>query len=297
MHISAVIPTYNRADLVGRVIQSALDQTLPPVEIIVVDDGSTDHTRSVVESFGSPVRWLYKENAGVAAARNTGVDVMSSDWVAFLDSDDLWAPDHLQRIAAAITATDGRALIYFDDLQEDGVEASWWERSGFDVAWPFEIRDDPADWFMRRLQPMTTQATVVRKDAYLRVGGQSLLTCREDTHFFFSLGFTGPACAVTGVGAMMTADADSRLTSPGSASLTYCLGTIALYGDILRRYPSIRREHKAELRRRLGHAYCYRARSSAADRAFGKCAGFLARCLFTSPSTLVEKARAAVGHL
>jgi len=296
MQISAVIPTYNRADLVRRAIQSALSQTLAPAEILVVDDGSTDDTRSVVESFGLPVRWLYQKNAGVATARNTGADAASSDWVAFLDSDDVWAPDHLERIGAAITATDGGALIYFDDLRQNGVESSWWERSDFEVAWPFELREDPADWFMRPLQPMTIQAAVISKDAYWRVGGQPL-HCREETHQFFALGFTGPACAVAGTGAMQSDDADVRITDAGSANLTYCLGTIAMYGELLRRYRSIGRRHKAELRRRLGHAYCHRAGLSAADGAFGECAGFLARCLVTSPSTLVEKARARVAYI
>lgn len=300
MHISAVIPSYNRAELVGRAIQSALDQTLPPVEVLVVDDGSTDHTRSIVEDFGSPVRWLYKENAGVAAARNTGVDAVLSDWIAFLDSDDMWTPDHLERITAAILATDGGAQMYFDDLQQNGAEASWWERSGFEVASPFELCHDPADWFMRPLQPMTIQAAVISKAAYWRAGGMPL-HCREETHLFFALGFSGPACAVTGIGALQTDDADSRITDGGSATLTYCLGTVAMYGEILRRYPSIRREYKTQLRDRLAEAYCHLARRSAADKAFGECAGFLARSLVTSPGTVFGKvprlARSAVGHI
>ena len=71
--ISAVIPTYNRGHLVGRAIESALAQEYGPSEIIVVDDGSSDGTRQVVQSYGEKVRYLYQPNAGVSAARNRGV--------------------------------------------------------------------------------------------------------------------------------------------------------------------------------------------------------------------------------
>lgn len=97
--VSVIIPTYNRADVLPRAIDSALDQTLSDVEVIVVDDASTDHTESVVTSYDDPrVTYLSHEtNQGGSAARNTGIAESSGDYIALLDSDDEWAPTKLQR--------------------------------------------------------------------------------------------------------------------------------------------------------------------------------------------------------
>lgn len=97
--IAVVVPTYNRAHLIGATLQSILMQTLAPAEVVVVDDGSTDSTVNVVESFGSRVRYIRIPNSGVCRARNVGVEQSNSPWIAFCDSDDLWLPDKLSRQA------------------------------------------------------------------------------------------------------------------------------------------------------------------------------------------------------
>jgi glycosyltransferase involved in cell wall biosynthesis len=91
-----VIPTYNRAGLIGAAIESVLAQSYRPLEIIVVDDGSKDHTREVVEAYGHPVRYVHKQNGGVAAARNTGFRHARGEFIALLDSDDAWHPWKLE---------------------------------------------------------------------------------------------------------------------------------------------------------------------------------------------------------
>ena len=95
--ISVVIPVYNRAHLIGDTIESVLEQTYDNFEILVVDDGSTDDTDSVVKSYGDSVRYIYQENMGMggAHARNTGIDAATGDFIAFLDSDDEWLPTKL----------------------------------------------------------------------------------------------------------------------------------------------------------------------------------------------------------
>lgn len=102
--VSVVIPTYNRADVLGRALDSALSQTVEAVEVVVVDDGSTDRTRTVVESSeDSRVRYVaHEQNCGVSAARNTGIDAACGEYVAFLDSDDEWLPRKLERQLSAI---------------------------------------------------------------------------------------------------------------------------------------------------------------------------------------------------
>lgn len=90
--VSVIIPTYNRANLLDQAIESALAQTHTAVEVLVVDDGSTDNTREVTRRYDSRVRYIYQKNAGVAAARNTGMMNARGEFIALLDSDDIWLP-------------------------------------------------------------------------------------------------------------------------------------------------------------------------------------------------------------
>jgi glycosyltransferase involved in cell wall biosynthesis len=93
--VSVIIPAYNRALIIGRAIESALSQTHPPAEIIVVDDGSEDQTQEIVRTFPG-VRYIRQANTGAAQARNNGVELAGCDYVAFLDSDDLWVHQKLE---------------------------------------------------------------------------------------------------------------------------------------------------------------------------------------------------------
>src|SRR5208283_3848938 len=94
--ISVVIPTYDRAVKVQRAIESVLAQTLPGLEVIVVDDGSTDGTGGVLaEKFGDQIRYFAQTNQGVSVARNKGIEEARGQWIAFLDSDDFWEKDKL----------------------------------------------------------------------------------------------------------------------------------------------------------------------------------------------------------
>ena len=99
--VSVVIPTYNRADTVPRAVQSVLAQTWPAKEIVVVDDGSSDNTREVLSGQGPQVKYVYQDNQGVSAARNTGIRAASGDLIALLDSDDEWEPWKLELQIAA----------------------------------------------------------------------------------------------------------------------------------------------------------------------------------------------------
>lgn len=93
--ISVIIPTYNRVQYVTKAIDSVLVQTYTDYEIIVVDDGSTDNTKEVLEPYMGRIKYIYQENAGVSAARNAGIRAATGEWVAFLDSDDEWLPEKL----------------------------------------------------------------------------------------------------------------------------------------------------------------------------------------------------------
>lgn len=113
--VSVVIPTLNRAKFIGDAIRSVQEQAVPVAEILVVDGGSTDSTREVVEKFGSPVRWMPQEGKGVAAARNTGMRRATGDWIALLDSDDLWSGDKL-RVQLDFLARNPEIDFLFSDM-------------------------------------------------------------------------------------------------------------------------------------------------------------------------------------
>jgi glycosyltransferase involved in cell wall biosynthesis len=94
--VSVIIPTFNRATKVGRAVSSVLYQTFRDCEIILVDDGSGDHTRAVLKRFGDRITTIaHPENRGVSAARNTGIRASRAPLIAFLDSDDYWLPQKL----------------------------------------------------------------------------------------------------------------------------------------------------------------------------------------------------------
>jgi len=99
--VSVIIPTYNRAHLVGRAIQSVLNQTYQDFEIIVVDDGSADNTKEVIKKFQEQdkrVKYIrHEKNRGGSAARNTGIKASRGEYIAFLDSDDKWVPGKLEK--------------------------------------------------------------------------------------------------------------------------------------------------------------------------------------------------------
>lgn len=106
---SVVIPTYNRAGCLSEAVGSAWNQTYPPYEVIVVDDGSTDDTPETIEKLrqqGLPVQYLRQSNQGAASARNQGIQVATGDWIALLDSDDLWLSQKLETARALIAAED-----------------------------------------------------------------------------------------------------------------------------------------------------------------------------------------------
>lgn len=94
--LTVVIPVFNAEKFISEAIQSVLNQNYNDLQIIVVDDGSTDNTRSEVEKFGSRVTYLFQENGGAAKARNTGILASNTDFISFLDADDVWHPRKLE---------------------------------------------------------------------------------------------------------------------------------------------------------------------------------------------------------
>ena len=109
--VSVIIPTYNHARFLNQAIDSVLAQTLLPYDIIVVDDGSTDETASVLLGYGDQIKVIHQRNQGVAVARNAGVLNACGAYLAFLDADDIWLPQKLEKQFARFQAEPGLGLV------------------------------------------------------------------------------------------------------------------------------------------------------------------------------------------
>lgn len=260
LRFGAVIPTYNRAHLIGRALESVLRQSRQPAEIIVVDDGSTDDTAERVALFGPAVHYLHQENAGAAAARNLGVRAAESEWIAFLDSDDIWRPSHLERMARAIEATDSAACFYFSDAELSATEGGGrlWEICDFHIDGDYELTPDATEWVMKDWPPMLLPSSVFSRTALHDSGGfWKRLSSREDTHLFMKLGIGGPACAVAGCGVEVTNDdPEGRLTLAHRPSEgTGYRMQVLLHRDILSSAAELGPAQRRLLRRRIATSY------------------------------------------
>ena len=188
MNISVVVPTYNRADLLPASIDAILAQTLPPDEIIVVDDGSRDDTQVVLRRYAPRVRSVLIENSGDLVARNAGLRAASGHLVAFCDSDDVWMPGFLEAMAAIWSAEPGTKTAFCDFvLVRDGI---WEAASKFDDApagfWDglrqigpdTGVFDEPVIDRLIRFQPFFPSTMVVDRRPFLGLGGWDEATSR-----------------------------------------------------------------------------------------------------------------------
>ena len=114
--VSIIIPTYNTANYISEAVDSALAQTYPDSEIIVVDDGSTDGTRQLLESYGHRIRYIYQDNQGVSTARNKGVQEAQGEYMAFLDADDIWYPDKIMK-EVSVAEQNLQVPLFFSDAE------------------------------------------------------------------------------------------------------------------------------------------------------------------------------------
>ncbi|UFS68925.1 glycosyltransferase family 2 protein [Geomonas sp. RF6] len=197
--VSVIIPTFNREFYVTKAIDSILEQTFSDYEIIVVDDGSIDGTRAALSRYGDRIRYIYQENAGVSAARNTGIAAAQGDWIAYLDSDDEWMSNYLAaqmesvgRYPEAvghitnslyIFLDQPRSIVHFDEI---GMLRKF--PHGTDhllVEKPFKTIIDCSHWF---LQPI-----IMRREALLQAGlFNTGLSIAEDIDVVSRLALKGP---------------------------------------------------------------------------------------------------------
>jgi glycosyltransferase involved in cell wall biosynthesis len=119
--VSVIIPAFNCGQFLAETLESALSQTLAAHEVIVVDDGSTDDTLAIAARYEEKIVYVRQVNAGVSAARNAAIERATGNWLAFLDADDLWEPNKLERVAP-LCMSDPRPAIVFSDYRTFGAE-------------------------------------------------------------------------------------------------------------------------------------------------------------------------------
>ena len=182
--VSVIIPAYNQADYVGKAIQSVLDQTYPDWELIVVDDGSTDATASVVRQFHDPrIRYIYQANKGASGARNTGIAKSSGKYVTFLDADDMYHPDKLE---AQVTHLDQNPAIGLSYLSRIVIDQQGNELMLDRAPVKTSLKTLVLGW------PITMNDFMVRRSWIEEVGGfDESFVVNEDRDFFLRLNLAG----------------------------------------------------------------------------------------------------------
>ena len=255
MTVSVVIPTYNRVARLPDAIHSALEQTLVPLEVIVVDDGSTDDTAAACASFGSTVRYIRQANQGVAVARNRGAAESRGDLIAFLDSDDLWMPNKLEVGAAAFAADSaiGWLTTSYDVIDAQGSRIE--SRRGFGGALPLfrTLGISPDEFFASYMERRVVvaagsehivysgdaylplflgnfafpSAAMIRRDVFATSGGfDPSFRVAQDNEFFHRVSATTTAAIVMSPLMLYRA--------AGPASLTFRSNAAELIGNALR---------------------------------------------------------------
>ena len=161
--ISVIIPTYNRVSMVIEAVESVLAQDMTDLELIVINDGSTDETEEKLSVYGSRLKYYQQENAGVSAARNRGITFSTAPLVAFLDSDDLWLPSKLQVQYTYMTEN--------PEIHICQTEEIWW-RNGRRVNQKKHHQKPSGDIFQRSLELclVSPSAVMMRRELFEKVG-------------------------------------------------------------------------------------------------------------------------------
>jgi glycosyltransferase involved in cell wall biosynthesis len=191
--VSVIIPTYDRSSVIGRTIENVLQQTYSNLEVIVVDDGSTDDTHSVLNSYGERIQWIAQENAGPAAARNRGIAISHGEILTFQDSDDLWKPTKIERQVALLQrAGPSVPCCLCNTTMNFAVVTTSFESAPIAPALGEGIWTNAAEILATRCI-LFNQAVAVRREALEKVGGfDESLWSLEDYDLALKLSIEGP---------------------------------------------------------------------------------------------------------
>lgn len=193
--VSVIIPTFNRASVVCTAIESALKQTYQNIEVIVVDDGSTDDTPHKLAVYGDKIRILHQDNAGPSVARNHGVEVSHGEILCFLDSDDLWLPTKIEQQVYVLENIENSVPCCLCNAIIRGNPAN--KRTSFAIA-PLQAIYDKGMWLnvtnvLSTRCVFFTQAVAIRRSSFNKIGGfDESLWVMEDHDLALRLSLEGP---------------------------------------------------------------------------------------------------------
>ena len=220
MKFSVVIPLYNKARYVHGAVHSVLAQTLPPHEVIVVDDGSSDNSAAIVEAIADPrVRLVRQPNSGVSAARNRGIALATGDWIAFLDADDWYHPEMLAALKQAHQACPEAGLLGAQSRTIQNVLSDPEPWPVNDSFFEVEVVDDLRQRWMRTA-PFNSSSVAIRASLLREMG-----TCfiegeshGEDLDMWFRVADRTPVAVVNAPFAAIRVLPDSLSRRPPSAT-------------------------------------------------------------------------------
>lgn len=178
--VSVVIPTYNRSNIVKETIESTLSQTYTDLEVIVVDDGSNDDTRSVIKHISdSRIEYYYKDNGGPSSARNLGLIKSKGRYISFLDSDDLWPPEYLETVINQLDENKDYDAAYsrVTCIQQNGTKKEMSESKRYKSGWMTEA-------FFETSPGLFPSATCFRKSVWKDIFWDEQLIGGEDYDIF-----------------------------------------------------------------------------------------------------------------
>lgn len=235
MNVSVVIPVFNKERHVERAIQSALSQTLCPASILIVDDASTDGSAEKIARFSDPrITMLRRQTPGPGgyAARNVAIEAARSEWIAFLDADDAWAPDHLQSIADAISRYGddpaiGCAFTGYQNIYEGGRA----ELDGYTqlLGRTHDRRLDYVGflnaWLRLRACPVWTSAAAFRRRVLLEAGLFPAGRCKRggDKDLWLRAARQADLLACPSVTAIYYRDSVNMVTRNSTTNMRHCL--------------------------------------------------------------------------
>ncbi|MDD9912572.1 MAG: glycosyltransferase family 2 protein [Alphaproteobacteria bacterium] len=230
---SIVIPVYNRAGRIGPTLKSCLEQTFQDFEIILVDDGSSDNLEEVINTYNDDrLRYIYQENAGGGAARNTGMLAAKGQYIALLDSDDMYFPEKLQKAYDFLTENSTFNVLY-TPIQIDRGVGKYWVKPSRGI---YE-NEHVADYLMRRRGWTPISTVVVEKNLAQKVLFNPEVVYGDDTDFAIRLYLAGGKFymgeeALTSYTDMFSAD---RLSSASGALADFDIWLDLLKPDIPRK--------------------------------------------------------------
>ena len=190
---SVVLPVYNRAATLAPALESVLNQTRPAEEILVVDDGSSDDIEAGLAPYADRVTLIRQPNGGVANARNHAARVARGRWLSFQDSDDLWAPDHLEVQARDLAGAAPDVVCHLGDVTYIGEGYNERLLAIKNRTFPEERAERIERALPLVISGMTLQAAAIRRDVFARLGGfDEDMRMLSDTAFFCLLALEGP---------------------------------------------------------------------------------------------------------